>query len=71
MIQKNLSRIDQGVRITVGLLLVYTGFINTTLIGDTYLAGALGVFGLVNLLAGLIACCPLYRLAGINTRTPA
>jgi len=71
MIQKNLSRVDQWVRITAGLLLIYAGFIDNTLIGDIYLAGALGVFGLVNLFAGLIACCPLYKLAGINTRSSA
>jgi len=45
------------------------GGTNTALIGDIYLAGALGVFGLVNLFAGLIACCPLYRLVGINTHS--
>jgi len=68
MIQKNLSRIDRGARIVAGVLLTYTGFIDTTLIGDAYLAGGLGVIGLVNLFAGLTACCPLYRLAGISTR---
>ncbi len=67
MIKKNLSRIDQVFRIVTGLLLTYIGFIDTTLIGDTYLAGALGVFGVVNLCAGAIAYCPLYRMADINT----
>jgi len=69
MINKNLSRIDQWARIAVGLLLMYMGFVDTTLIGDVYLASALGVLGLVNLIAGLAACCPLYWLAGINTRS--
>ena len=69
MIQKNLSRFDQIFRISIGVLLVYIGFIDNTQIGDTCLAGAMGVFGLVNLCAGTIAYCPLYRLAGINTRS--
>ncbi len=71
MIKVNLSKLDRVFRISIGLLLMYIGFIDTTLIGDVYLAGILGVFGLINLGAGLIAYCPLYRLAGINTHPPA
>lgn len=69
MIKKNLSNIDRGIRISAGLTLMYFGFIDTTLIGDAYLAAALGVLGLVNLGAGVISYCPLYRLAGINTHS--
>ncbi|GMQ88092.1 MAG: hypothetical protein BMS9Abin08_1315 [Gammaproteobacteria bacterium] len=71
MIKMNLSKFDRVLRISIGLMLVYIGFIDTALIGDAYLAGMLGILGLVNLGAGVIAYCPLYRLAGINTRPPA
>jgi len=66
--RRNLSRLDQVLRIGVGLVLMYMGFIDTTLIGDTYLAVAAGIFGAVNIVAGLGGYCPLYRLAGISTR---
>ena len=65
--RRNLSRLDQVLRIGVGMLLVYLGFIDTSLIGDTYLAMAAGIFGLVNVVVGLIGNCPVYRLAGIST----
>jgi hypothetical protein len=65
---RNLSRLDQVLRIGVGLVLVYMGFIDTSLIGDTYLAVAAGVFGAINVVVGFGGYCPLYRLAGISTR---
>lgn len=65
---RNLSRLDQVLRIGVGLVLVYMGFIDTSLIGDTYLAVAAGVFGAINVVVGIGGYCPLYRLAGIQTR---
>ena len=65
---RNLSRLDQVLRIGVGVVLVYMGFIDTSLIGDTYLAVTVGAFGAVNIVVGIGGYCPLYRLAGISTR---
>ena len=65
--KRNLSRLDQVLRIGVGLVLVYIGFIDTSLIGDTYLAIAAGVFGSINVVVGTGGYCPLYRVAGIST----
>lgn len=65
--ERNLSRLDQFLRVGVGLILVYIGFIDTTLIGDNYLAILAGVFGIVNVLAGAGGYCPLYKLVGIST----
>ncbi|MDH3883438.1 MAG: DUF2892 domain-containing protein [Desulfobacterales bacterium] len=65
--KRNLSRLDQVLRIGVGLVLVYIGFIDTSLIGDTYLAIAAGVFGTINVVVGTGGYCPLYRVAGIST----
>ena len=65
--RRNLSRLDQVLRIGVGLVLVYMGFIDTSLIGDTYLAVAAGVFGSINIVVGILGNCPLYRWAGIST----
>ena len=53
VLRRNLSRLDQILRIGVGLVLIYLGFVNTTLIGDTYLAVATGVFGAINVIVGL------------------
>ena len=65
--KRNLSRLDQVLRIGVGLVLVYMGFVDTSLIGDTYLATAAGVFGVINVLVGIGGNCPLYTVAGIST----
>ncbi|MCK5383911.1 MAG: DUF2892 domain-containing protein [Gammaproteobacteria bacterium] len=66
---KNCSMLDQFLRIGTGLGLMYIGFVNTTLIGDPVIATFVGVFGAVNMLAGLSGFCPVYHLAGICTRT--
>ncbi len=55
----NVGRIDQVLRIAVGLLLI-------ALFG----AGAIGPWGLIGLVplaTGLLRYCPLYQLLGIHT----
>jgi len=66
--KKNCGRLDQFLRTGIGLGLVYIGFVETTLIGDTVIATFVGVFGAVNMLAGLYGFCPVYHLANISTR---
>jgi diguanylate cyclase (GGDEF)-like protein len=64
----NLGRIDRALRATIGSTLVYVGFINTAFVGQPVLAVLAGAFGAGNLYAALRGSCPVYRLAGINTR---
>ncbi|WP_455234678.1 YgaP family membrane protein [Thiogranum longum] len=63
----NMSRFDQVVRIAIGLMLIYAGFVDTHVIADTFVASVVGVFGMVNIVVASIRFCPVYTLAGINT----
>ncbi len=65
--KKNLHRIDQAIRFIVAAICVYYGFIDNTLIQDGFLAGAVGIFGIINLIAASMRFCPFYHLAGIST----
>lgn len=70
-VKRNLGRLDQVLRLGIGAALVYVGFIDTTLIGDSVIAGMFGAFGVLNMVVATIAWCPVYQLAGISTRPPA
>ncbi len=56
---KNVGKIDKGVRILVGLMLI--GF---TLMGTI---GPWGWVGIIPLVTGLMARCPAYSLLHIDT----
>lgn len=55
----NIGRIDQVLRIAVGLLLLA--------LVATQTIGLWGLIGIVPLATGLFRFCPLYRMLGINT----
>lgn len=67
MLKRNLHNIDRIIRVVLGLGLVYVGFIEPSVIGNDIAAILLGLFGVVNIGAGLVAHCPVYNLAGIST----
>ena len=56
--QKNVSGIDRGIRIVLGI-----GLIAATLTGSI---GAWGWIGVVPLATGLVGFCPIYRICGCN-----
>jgi cyanate permease len=64
---RNMHPIDQMVRILLGIALIYIGFFNREVVTDPLLGILLGGFGLINLVSGLIATCPIYAIAGIST----
>lgn len=68
--QPNVGRFDQILRIGIGVVLIWIGFVDTDLIGDPFVAALVGLFGLLNLVAALIRVCPVYTIAGINTNNP-
>lgn len=68
--QPNVGRFDQILRIGIGAVLIWAGFVDTSLIGDRLIAALVGVFGLLNLIAALVRVCPVYTVAGINTNNP-
>lgn len=55
----NLGGIDRGLRIAVGIVLI--------VLAATETVGWWGWLGVIPLLTGLVAFCPLYRLFGLNT----
>ena len=54
----NVSSIDRGIRILLGLGLIGWGI---------YAKNWLGAIGLVPVLTGFIRFCPLYRVLGLST----
>ena len=66
-IKRNMGRLDQMVRIVVGIASIYFGFIDSTLIAEPVIAICLGTFGVLNLLSVVMRHCPLYVMAGIST----
>lgn len=65
--QQNVGRFDQILRIGIGLVLIWVGFIDDSLIGDRIIAALIGIFGVLNMLAAMVRVCPVYTVAGINT----
>lgn len=63
----NMHPIDRTVRLIVGLVCVYTGFIDVNLISSRPVAILVGVFGVVNLWAFISSRCPVYTAAGFST----
>jgi hypothetical protein len=66
-IDRNMHPIDQILRILLGIALIYIGFFNGDMISDTLFRTLLGGFGVINLVSGLMAVCPVYLMAGIST----
>ena len=65
--KKNLHKIDQSIRFIVAAVCIYIGFFDSSIIQEPLLAIALGVFGVINLIAASMRFCPFYHLAGIST----
>ena len=64
----NMGYIDRTVRLLVAFALLYISVFNADLVANQVVRYVLGVLGCVNLITAAIAFCPLYTLAGINTR---
>lgn len=63
----NMHSIDRYVRLIVGILCVYIGFVDSSLITSRFVATLVGAFGLVNLYAFYTQRCPVYTVAGFST----
>jgi len=66
-LRKNVGRLDQILRLGIGLLLIWLGFIDDSFISDPLIGALVGLFGILNMVAALIRTCPVYTLADINT----
>jgi len=64
---RNAGKLDRSLRVIMGIVLIYFGFINTGFISQVLLATLIGIFGIINILVAVIGVCPVYALAGIST----
>ena len=64
---RNMHKVDQLFRILIGSAMIYFGFIDHSVIADPIFGIPLGLFGVVNLISGLMASCPVYSIAGFST----
>jgi len=65
--RKNIGRLDQIIRAGISLLLIYIGFIETSILNDELSSMVLGIIGCMSLFVALIRICPLYSACGIDT----
>jgi len=63
----NMHQIDRIVRLIIGLVCVYIGFIDTDLITSRAVAMLVGIFGVVNIWAFYTFRCPVYTMANFST----
>jgi hypothetical protein len=63
----NMGLIDRSVRMIVGILLIYIGFINVEFVVSEVLRYILGGIGVLNIISALAGICPFYIFANIST----
>ncbi len=63
--KKNVGRTDQIIRVVAGLVLIAVGFLVTPI--PYWLAIVLIIIGVLALITGIFAICPLYIILKKNT----
>lgn len=66
-ITPNLCLADRIVRLSVGIICVYVGFIDSSVISSQIASVLIGLFGAINLYAFFVSSCPVYALVGLST----
>lgn len=64
---RNAGKLDRSLRVVMGAVLIYFGFIDASFISQSLLATLIGIFGVINILVAATGVCPVYTLAGIST----
>lgn len=64
---RNAGKFDRSLRVIMGIVLIYFGFVDTGFIGQPLLAVLIGIFGVINILTAATGVCPLYTVASIST----
>lgn len=67
-LNKNLSVVDRTLRGLVGLIITGFAIFNGDFISEPIVEILLFIFGILNLISLTTGWCPVYQLAGINTR---
>lgn len=65
--KRNLHSLDRVIRAIIGIVCLYLGFIDTSIIGNFLASILVGIFGLINIFAAVMAYCPVYGVTGIST----
>ena len=66
--QTNLCTFDRALRFTIGVVCIYLGFFEGSLIPNGLVAALIGLFGVINLFACFTSYCPVYSACGFTTR---
>lgn len=67
-IQSNLCLLDRLVRGGIGIGVTGFALFNGNMIDDVFIEILLGIFGVLNLISLFFGWCPVYQIAGINTK---
>jgi hypothetical protein len=70
LFKKNVGKLDAILRVGIGAAMIYVGFIDLTLINDSFASTLLGIFGSIIFLSGVSRRCPMYDLIGFNSCGP-
>lgn len=65
--KRNMGLIDRTIRIVTGLVMMYFGFIDQSVIGNLTVSIIIGIFGIISILFAYMAFCPIYTFGNIST----
>ena len=69
LFQHNMCTIDRILRVSVGIALLYVGFIDPDILGfeSTLVSIVIGVIGLMNIGSAFMGHCPVYKIANLSS----
>lgn len=67
VLKPNMCKFDRGLRLILGAGLIYLGFIDTAIIGNSLACLLVGLFGVANIIFAFMGHCPVYMMANIGT----
>jgi len=66
-IRRNVGTLDRALRFGLGVVFMYLGFYDSSLIRDSLSGALLGGMGMMLVFIAIIAWCPFYYLIGFNS----
>jgi hypothetical protein len=63
-----MGRLDRMARFLIGVVLIYITLVDNSVIQNDVARYILAAIGLLNLVSAIISSCPMYVIAGIDTR---
>ena len=65
--KRNMGVVDRCIRIVMGLVMIYVGFVDQSILGSATINTIISVIGIASILFAFIAFCPLYTLGDVST----